>query len=86
MIQPLQDRVHPICEYNGLDDATQTIRGHYDEGKPLRKMLSLMFKGKAANFPNEMQDAGFSALVPMQGVRHLSLPFLLNEQVHFSCL
>lgn len=34
-IQPLKDRVHPMWEYNGVDDGTRTIRGGYYEGKPL---------------------------------------------------
>lgn len=53
-IQPLQHRVHPMWEYNGVDDSTRAIRGGFYEGKPMRKMLLLMFKGKASNFPNEI--------------------------------
>lgn len=56
-----------MWEFNGVDDATRFIIGGYYEGKPLRQMLSLMFKGKALIFPNEPLNSGFSTIKPMQG-------------------
>ena len=39
---------------------TLAIHGSFFENKPMREMLSLMFKGKTIGFPNEATDAYFS--------------------------
>lgn len=54
-----------MWEYNPKDDSTRAIRGGYYEGRSLRDMLTLMFKGRATDFPNEPRDLKFSAYKPM---------------------
>lgn len=46
-VQPLQQRAHPMWEYNGTDDSTRAIRKGFYEGRSLKDMLALMFKGEA---------------------------------------
>lgn len=64
-VQPLQARAHPMWQFTGKNDPTRVIRGGFFEGRSMQEMLSLMFKGKATEFPNDSSDAGFSAHVQM---------------------
>lgn len=52
-IQPLQQRVHPMWEYNGANDSTRTLRGEFHNRRTLAMMLALMFKGEEADFLKE---------------------------------
>ena len=45
--------------HQGECDPIRAIRGDFFENKSLREMLSMMFKGKMANFPNDPFEAGF---------------------------
>lgn len=54
--------------YNSSDDAIWTIRGSFYEGKSMQEMLSLMFKGRTANFPSDTNDTDFSSMKPMMMV------------------
>lgn len=55
-----------MWEYNGTDDSTLAIRGGFYEGRSLKDMLSLMFRGEASDFFEEPRVDGFSAYKPIR--------------------
>lgn len=58
-IIPLQQRVHPMWEYNGVSDSTRVIRRGFHGGHAIKDMLAMMFKGEASDFLNEPRSDGF---------------------------
>lgn len=53
-----------MWRYTRENDPTRVIQGGFFEGKSMWEMLSLMFKGKASDFPNE----------PIRSVLHVNSP------------
>lgn len=75
-IVPLQARGHPMYEYTGDSDPNRAIRGEKFYEKSMREVLSLMFKGKTEDFPNEHSNGGF--IVSLQ-VDEVSVHFSLSN-------
>lgn len=76
--------MHLMWMYNGEDDATRAIRGNFYEGKCMKEMLSLLFKGKAADFLDHKADTGFSTT---KSIVHVSsMPHLFRLPVDPRCL
>lgn len=73
-IHPLKLCAPPMFQYTGKDDVTKAIRADFFETKLIQEMLSLMFKGKIADFPVEPTHCGFSAKLPIAEVS-ISLAF-----------
>ena len=74
-IQPLQQHVHPMWEFNGVTESTRAIRGGFHEDRPLKEMLAMMFKGEASDFSKEPRFDGFSTNTPVQAVSSHSQVF-----------
>ena len=49
-VQPLQYRGHPMCDFNGEDDATRCGRKGPDSSNALVKILSELYKGEEEEF------------------------------------
>ena len=64
-IQPLQQCVYPMWEYNRINDLTRTLRGEFHNRQTLVKMLASMFKGEEVDFLREPLRDGFSTHKPV---------------------
>lgn len=49
-VQPLQQRVHPLWEFNGENDSTRIITDPFANQRALASVLADLFKGKEREF------------------------------------
>ena len=79
-VQPLQYRGHPLCCFNGEDDATRCGRKGPDSAAALAKILSELFKGDEEELTRIKTRDGFSMYNPPSWVSYTSLlPFFLHS-------
>lgn len=75
-IQQLKAKAHPMYMYTDEGDVTRSLHEGYYEGKSPQEILSMMFKGKTADFAKEIKFFGFSAEDPPKEVSIVILNFL----------
>ena len=81
-IQPLQQRVHPMWEYNGTDDSTRAIRCGFEDRQALGLALETMFKGEKADLIKEPMYDGFSCYKPIEAVSCFIRGFIFLNKVY----
>ena len=69
-IHLLQQRVHPMWEYNGTDDSTHAIRVGFHDRRALGTVLESMFKGEKEDLVKEPMFDGFASYRPVEAVRY----------------
>ena len=63
-VQPLQYRGHPMCDFNGEDDATRHGRKGPGSAANLIKILSTLYKGEEEEFLRVNPRGRFSMYNP----------------------
>jgi hypothetical protein len=65
-VQPLQQRFHPLWEYNGDSDSTRVIAEDFANQKALTAMLADLFKGEESEFAASSLETASPASSPYE--------------------
>jgi hypothetical protein len=72
-VQPLQQRIHPLWNYNGEDDATRYTRKGPANQAAIAAILADLFKGEEQEFARLKLKKGFSMYEPIEMVSSTTL-------------
>jgi hypothetical protein len=67
-VQPLQQRTHPLWRYNGIDDATQSMKKGFKDQAATTAALAGIYKGEKDDFAQQKIIEGFSYYQPIEAL------------------
>lgn len=69
-VQPLQQRIHPMWDYNRTDDSTRAIWARFHNHQALGVVLKSIFKDEKADLVKEPMYDGFASYKPVEAVSY----------------